>query len=352
MKYDKMKFFQLISFIILAIIFLILMVTGKFVFLFVIVLIYLLLNIKCIIRLLDNSIIIKKIVCKLIQLLGKARGPYLNKVLIKNQYYIYCHKKLNEDNPQTFNEKINWLKLNYYNPLYEQCADKIEVREYVKSKGLEHILTKVYAIYDNVSQIDFDNLPNSYVLKTTHASGDVCVVKDKNNIDIKKIRRTLKINLKRNMYVLFGEWQYKNLKPRIMAEELIISEGELVDYKFFCYNGKVKIIYVTVGAVNRKEECSADYYDRDWNYLDIHRIGHPSLGYVTPPKKLKEMIKTAEILSKDFAHVRVDLFCNDKRIYFGELTFTTGGGYANYVEENADLFFGKYFDIDKNKSKK
>ena len=282
-----------------------------------------------------------KIINKFLRILYRKN----NRKYIELQFQNMMGYKPNLDNPKTFNEKINWIKLNYYNELYEKCADKIEVRNYVTEKGLSNILTKLYGKYGSIDEIDFEKLPNKFVLKTTHSCGGVVVVNDKNTIDKNEVYRILNKSLKTNLYNIGREWQYKNLKPRILAEELIATNNkELTDYKFFCFNGKVEYVYIAYGSESNKNYC-IDFYDKNWNYINVKKKGHKNYGPIEKPKKLDEMIKISEILSNDFEHVRVDLYCENNKIYFGELTFTTGSGYSAFIPNEFDYELGSKIDI-------
>ena len=277
---------------------------------------------------------------------------YLKRLYLKNdtRYIKYMFKKkfgykLDLKHPKTYNEKINWIKAKYYNPLYEKCSDKILVREYIKEKGYENLLTKVYKIYNSTDEINLDELPNKFVIKPSHSSGGVFVVKDKKNFDFDKVKETLDRKLNESLYTKNREWQYKNLVPKIIVEELIESKGVLSDYKIFCFNGKAEYIYVEKNAL--LPNFNIDFFDTKWNHIDVRRVGHENFPTPIPkPKKLKEMIKIAEDLSKGFAHVRVDLYCEEGKIYFGELTFTTANGMGNFDPFEFDYELGKDFDIE------
>lgn len=267
-------------------------------------------------------------------------------ILTKNKFNYYMGYKLNLKNPKSFNEKINWIKLKYYNPLYEKCSDKIEVREYVKSKGLENILTREYGYYNSLDEIKLDKIPKRCVIKTTHSSGGVYIVKDKNKINKEKLYQIIGESLKTNLYDENFEWQYKNLKPRIIIEELIeTNEPELIDYKFFCFNGKVEYIYIAHGTTSGDPNYCIDFYDKEWNYIKVSREHHKNFGPIERPKQFEEMKKIAEQLSKDFAHVRVDLYSENNKIYFGELTFTTCSGFGKFKPIEFDYILGEKFDI-------
>lgn len=271
-----------------------------------------------------------------------------DKKYIMNEFKYVMGYSLNIENPITFNEKINWVKINYYNPLYEKCSDKILVRDYIKEKGYENILPKLYKIYQNVDEINIEELPKKFVIKTTHSSGGVVVVQNKNKIDLNQMKSVLEDSLKTNLYEKGKEWQYKNLKPQIIVEELIeTKEKELNDYKLFCFDGKVKYIYVAHGIASGASDYCIDFYDAEWNYIKVSREGHKNYGPIKKPEKLEEMIKIAEDLSKEFAHVRVDLYFENNKIYFGELTFTTCNGFGKFHPKEFDYELGKFFDLNK-----
>ncbi len=268
------------------------------------------------------------------------------KKFVELEYEIKMNKKLDLNNPKSFNEKINWIKVNYYNPLYGTCSDKIEVREYIKEKKLSSILTKMYRKYDSIDDLSLDGLPNSFVIKTTHSCGGVIVVNDKSKANIKIIKKELKKSFKTDLYYSNREWQYKNIKPRIMIEELIYTKNDLLtDYKFFCFQGKVHYVYVAKGIASGDQAYCLDFYDKDFNWLNVKRIGHKNYGPIEKPKNYDKMIKIAETLSKDFSHVRVDLYNENGRIYFGELTFTTAAGFGKFDPDSFDYTLGKLWDL-------
>ena len=309
--------------------------------------IYLILNLNYLISFFPPKF--SKAIIKIIKkLFNKYRCRRLNAFYVELLYNINTNDKIDLNNPTTFSEKITWIKANYYDKRYELCSDKLNVREYVKSKGLESILTEVYAVYNSVSDIKFEDLPSKFVIKCTHGSGGVCIVCDKKKVNIPKILKILKYNMKKNLYTEYGEWQYKNLKPRIMVEELIEPNFNnlLIDYKMFCFNGKVKYINPMIG-ISTLNESYSDFYDAEWHYIDIKCSSHPQYGKIPKPQKLKDLIRVAEILSKDFVHVRVDLYCVKNRIYFGELTFTTSAGISIFKYKDDDILFGKLFDLEK-----
>lgn len=290
---------------------------------------------------------LKRIIRKIRISLNKILNKNNTKKYIETQYKIFVNDKLNLDNPKTFNEKINWIKLNYYNPLYEKCCDKIEVCNYIKEKNLKEILLKKYAIYNSINEINIDSLPNKFVIKTSHSSGGVVVVNDKANLDIKKMKKVLKKSFDKNLYDENREWQYKNVKPRILVEEKIDTDASLLeDYKFYCIDGKVEFIHISTGILGTNKDYGFDFYDKDWNYLNATKKGHKKVGPIPKPKKLEEMKKIAEILASDFVFVRVDLYCEKDKIYFGELTFTPGNGMNIFEPKKFDLMLGEKINLE------
>lgn len=260
-------------------------------------------------------------------------------------------RKPDLNNPKTFNEKLAWTICNYRNPLYELCSDKVEVRKFVESKGLSDILIKKHAVYKSTGEINLDKLPKSFVIKTTHASGGVVVVKDKHSADVRKMKKVLAKSMKHSLYRSGREWQYRNLVPRIIVEDYIkpAHEESLMDYKIFCFDGKPRFIYVATDTINGGN-YAVDFYDTDWNHLEAQRVGHRRSNGVKKPDSFDEMLKIAEILSKDFIHVRVDLYNVEGKIYFGELTFTTAAGMGKFTDEKWDYEFGKHFKLPINTS--
>lgn len=240
-------------------------------------------------------------------------------------YYFFIMKKpLHLQDPQTFNEKLQWLKLYNRNPLYTTLVDKYEVKKYVAERIGQQSVVQILATWDSVEDISFYGLPKRFVLKTTHGGGNngVIIIKDKETADLGQIRKELRANLKLDLYKISKEWPYKNVKKRIFAEEYIEDKrtGELRDYKFFCFDGKVKLMYVATERQTR-EEPYFNFFDEDYNSLEFSN-GHPRSD--VPPEKpamFEQMKSIAETLSKDIPHVRVDLYQANDKIYFGEFTF-------------------------------
>ena len=272
-----------------------------------------------------------------------------DKTMVKIQYRIKLGRKLNLKNPKRFTEKLQWYKLYYRNPLMNKCVDKYEVRDYVKSKGLENILNELYGVYNKPEEINFDKLPNQFVVKTTSGSGgqNVFVCENKKELNKEELINKLNYWLKLNPKKSFGrEWAYENTTNRIIIENHLEGNDEglsgINDFKFFCYNGKVKYI---VFDGDRYIKHKRNFYDKDWNYIDIQTDCDQLGNIIEKPKILEKMKKTAEKLSKDFPYVRVDLYCINKKIYFGEMTFYPWTGYVQYTPDEFDYELGKDFEL-------
>lgn len=288
-----------------------------------------------------------------------VREPYwalsvvLRKIspLIKNdeqfirwEYYLGMHKRLNLNDPKTFNEKLQWLKLNDRHPEYTKLVDKYEVKKYVADMIGEQYIIPTLGVWDCFDDIDFDKLPMQFVLKTTHDSGGVIVCKDKLNFDIDKARRKLKQSLSRNFYWEHREYPYKNVKPRIIAEKFMVDESgvELKDYKFFCFDGQPKMLFV---ATDRPLDTRFDFYDTSFNHLPF-RQGHPlATKKIIKPKGFNEMLELASVLSQNMPHVRVDFYDINGKIYFGELTFFHFSGNVPFEPEVWDYKIGEWLKI-------
>jgi|SRR5690554_5756988 len=268
-------------------------------------------------------------------------SPVLNTKLL---YRIKFRKKLDLKNPATLNEKILWLKLNRYsnNNLITQCADKFEVREYVKQKGLEHILNELYFCYDHYNQIDYSTFPNEFVLKLNHAAGYNLICRDKNKLSEYQLLKKVKKWFKSDFWKIRSELNYKNIKKKIIIEKLLLdSQGNLpLDYKVYCFHGKP---YATMVCIDRHEDgIKFLYYDENWSIMPLSydSIQNPNIK-VEKPVNYDLMIEYARILSSDFPFVRVDFYYIKGAIFFGELTFTPSAGLDTGRLEKTDIFFGK-----------
>lgn len=260
---------------------------------------------------------------------------------IEYVYEMRLGRKPELDNPKRFTEKMQWLKLNYRNPLFTKCVDKFLVREYIESKGYGELLNELYAHITDVDELDVDKLPDRFVVKAAHSSSMNYVCTDKNSVNWKSKKKIFKLWLEHDLYLDGREWAYKNLKPSIVVEKYLEDDsGYLRDYKFVCINGEVKLIFADVDRYSdHKRAC----YDADWNKVDI--VTDCKTTDVKRPDNLEEMEKIAKDLSADFPFVRVDLYnCNGK-IYFGELTFYPWGGIIQFTPDTFDFEFGDMIEL-------
>lgn len=278
-----------------------------------------------------------------------SRGVY--RKIADDQFLEIAFKKrlgcdLNLIYPQTFNEKLQWLKIYDHNPLYTQLVDKYEVRKFIKEKIGEEYLVPLYGVWDKFDDIDFESLPNQFVLKCNHDSGTVAICRDKNNFDIKKMKIFFDKALKKNFYYSSREWPYKNIKPRIICEELLVDETQedLIDYKILCFNGIPKCLFLCLER-RSKTGLKVDFYDLDWNPLPFERH-YPRSGQIIPrPECLDEMLELSRILSRDIPFVRVDFYIVNNQIKFGELTFYPGSGLEEFTPESYDYLLGSWIDL-------
>ena len=266
--------------------------------------------------------------------------------MLKIQYRIKTGNKLNLKNPKRYTEKIQWYKLNYRNDLLTQCSDKFAVREFVKERGLAHILNELYAAYDSAEDIDFDSLPNSFAMKANNGSGTNYFVKDK-KVESADHMRTLAADwVKRSGFSLGREWCYVNIKPKLIFEKLLERDknNDLPDYKFFCFDGKVYCLYTMIDYTDNHANGKLGFYDRDFNQLPCRRLDYQPINIkLEKPKNFDLMVEYAEILSKGFPHVRVDFYNIDGQIVFGEMTFYNASGYTKFAPDSFDMELGEQF---------
>lgn len=278
------------------------------------------------------------------RILGKMEYKKLtDEEFIKKLHYNTFSKEPNLENPKTFNEKLQWLKLNYRNNLMPICADKYEVRQYLENKGYGYLLNDLISVYESEKDIDVSKLPEKFVLKGSHGSGWNLIVKDKNKIKWKPWKLVMKSWLKQNLYYYGREWVYKDMKPRIICEKYLEDKnGELLDYKIYCFNGEPKFIQVDV---DRFTNHTANYYDCEWNTMPFQYGDENSDRVIERPENLDEMIIISKDLSKEFPHVRVDLYEVNGKLYFGELTFFTASGACEFSPEKYDLIIGSWLEL-------
>ncbi len=268
-----------------------------------------------------------------------------DKIYLKLIYRGATGKRLNLNSPVAFNEKLQWLKMYDRRPEYSVYVDKYEVRTYVTETIGEQYLIPLLAVYNDVNEIDWENLPNQFVLKCTHGSNSNIICSDKSELDIESCKQKLKKWMKKNWYWFGREWPYKNVKPRIICEKYMVDESgtELKDYKIFCFSGEPKLIQVDF---NRFSDHKRNIYDTDWTLLPIE-IKCPSdkSRTISKPAKLGDMLSFAKILSKDYPHVRVDFYSINGEIYFGEITFFHGSGFEKIIPEEFNIEMGKWIKL-------
>lgn len=284
-------------------------------------------------------------------LLGLISHGYLewlgNKNLVRILYKLQTGQTLNLDNPQTFNEKIQWLKVYDHNPLYTTLVDKQAVKGWVADKiGKEYVIPTL-GVWNSFDEIDFDTLPSQFVLKCTHDSGSVCICQDKNTFDKQAAKIQLTQALKRSGHWYGREWPYKNVPHKIIAEKYMIDTKtqELRDYKFFCFNGEPKMLFVASDRQNPNEETKFDFYDLDFKHLPFTN-GHPnSRKSIEKPHAFEEMKNLARTLSQNIPHVRVDFYEINGQIYFGELTFSHYSGFVPFEPAEWDKKIGDWLKL-------
>lgn len=279
-----------------------------------------------------------------------------DKPMLQLQYRIKTGRGLNLKNPQRYTEKLQWYKLYYKEPLMVQCVDKYDVRKYVEDKGLGHILNECYGVYDTVEEIDFDKLPNQFVLKDTLGSGgtEVILVEDKTTADFEQIKTQLQSWVNENHRARGGgrEWPYySGKKHRIIAEKYLTQpDGDLPDYKFFCFGGKVAYSYLMENYRANHAEGRLSFFDEQFHLLPACRGDFAPIEQQPPkPVNYEEMVQMAEILSQDFPHVRADFYNLNGKIIFGELTFTTASGYIPFKPDSFDFEMGDRFVLPEKK---
>lgn len=274
------------------------------------------------------------------------------KLTLKVLFYFKQGYRLNLKDPKTYNEKLNWLKLNYRNDLMPICADKYTVRKYVKDKGLKNILNELYWEGFNPEKIPFDDLPDQFVIKVTNGSGKNIICKDKSELDQEKTKKLLKKWLSEKYLPAYGEWFYDVIKPRIIIEKLLLDrDGNIPkDYKLFCFNninGKHGVAFTGVD-LDRFGNRRRNVYDKEWNFLkDVNLIvpNNPNVQ-IDKPKPYDEMIVIAKKLSKQFPHARIDLYIVDNQIYFGEITFTGAAGFGNIKPMSFQRKMGDWISLE------
>lgn len=261
-------------------------------------------------------------------------------------YRLKFGERLDLENPQTYSAKLQWMKLYWRNPVLCRFIDKYEVKAEVAGRiGPQHVIP-TFGVWEKAEDIDFDSLPDRFVLKCTHDCRSYILCPDKDALDRNAARRKLSSALGKSNYPSMREWGYKNVRPRIIAEAYLEDPSnpkELTDYKFFCFNGEAKAVYVATGRM--AGDSRADYMDRSFNRISLFSE-HPGSEEPLPvPPNYDEMLRIAETLSAGFPHVRIDLYNIGGKIYFGEYTFYHGGGMNEFKPREWDRTFGDWFKL-------
>jgi len=282
---------------------------------------------------------LKKTVRKIINLLP-------DKLYLELMFYHRMKKTLNLKNPVSFNEKIQWLKLYDRKFEYVNLTDKYEMRKYIGKKIGNKYLIPLIGVYNTFEEIDFKKLPNQFVLKPNHTSGDIYICRDKSKIIYSKLEKEVNKWLKRNYFWVNREWSYKNIKPRIICEQYMVDESgtELKDYKFMCFNGEAKCSFVCLNRYSQKG-LNVDFYDMDWKPMPFERHYSSSGTTIPKPKNFNKMVTFTEKLSKDIPFVRVDFYETNGQLYFGELTFHPGSGFEEFTPESYDYLLGSWLEL-------
>lgn len=267
------------------------------------------------------------------------------------RYRCILKRKLNINKPLSFNEKLQWLKIHDRKAVYESMVDKCNAKAFAASRIGENYIIPTYGVWDSFDDINFDALPNSFVVKCTHDSGGIVIVKDKSKINYKKMKSKINTMLEKNFYRFGREWPYKNLHPKIIIEEYLhdatnpnYSEG-LIDYKFYCFNGIPKFLYISYGLDNH-DTASISFVSLEWERLPFYRLDYKQFS--TLPKKpncFEEMISISKLLAQNTKFLRVDLYEVDNKVYFSEMTFYPCSGFMPFNDYKYDLEIGNYIDF-------
>ena len=268
---------------------------------------------------------------------------------LKRKYQAVMGKKLNLDNPVTFNEKLQWLKLHDRRPEYTMMVDKYKVRDYIAEKLGEEYLIPLLGVWDDPDDIDFDALPNQFVLKCNHNSGlGMCICKDKSKLDIEKVKKELRKGLVQDYYLTGREWPYKDVPRKIICEQYMEDSSQkdsLTDYKFFCFNGVADCVMVCLDRFSG--DTKFYFFDKNWKLkrLNIRGKNAPEGFSIPKPSCMDKMFRIAEQLSEGLSFSRIDLYeCNGK-IYFGEITIFPASGFDANLLPETDQYFGEMIDL-------
>ena len=270
-----------------------------------------------------------------------------DKLFLKIVFRIKIGKRLNLKNPKTFNEKLQWLKLYDHNPKYTDMADKYKVREYVRKTIGEEYLIPLIGVYNSFDEINFDVLPNQFVIKCNHDSGSAVICRNKEEFNVKEAKKKIVRALKYNYYYVGREWQYKNIERKIIIEEYLSElDDDIKDYKFFIFNGKFSHLLI---CSDRNKKVKFTFFDKEGKFMDVCQGGSDNDKNIKKPKNYKKMVELAEKLAKGTNQLRVDFYEINNKIYFGELTFFDSSGFDRFEPEFWDKKIGEWLKLPSNK---
>lgn len=274
---------------------------------------------------------------------GKLLYFLPDKLYIELKYFYHFKKFPNLKNPATFNEKIQWLKLYDRKALYTMLVDKYEAKQYVADKIGREYVVPLFGVWDKFEDIDFDKLPDKFVLKTTHDCGGIVICDEKAHFEKDSAKRNIETHLNYNYYYEGREWPYKGVKPRIIAEKYLedmAQTSEIIDYKLMCFNGKVRCSFTCTERLSG--DMKVTFFDREWNIMPFERHYPKSKYEISKPGRYDEMIFLAEKLAKDIAFVRVDFYEVGGKLYVGELTLYPGSGWEEFTPAEYDEMLGSW----------
>ncbi len=281
-------------------------------------------------------------------LLVKFNFLFPDRIYLKLLYRLKLGRKLDLKNPKRFTEKLQWLKLYDRKPNYPKLVDKAEAKDYVAGIIGDEYIIPTLGVWNHPEDIDWDNLPDRFILKTTHGGGGsgVVICNDKSQFDKKMAIDKLNRSMKQDIYATLREWPYKDIPHRVIAEQLLEKDSQyddIPDYKFYCFNGIPKVVLI---ATNRFTDHNFNYYDMEFNKLNItSSAGRNAAIVFSKPSRFEEMKEIALKLSQGFAHIRVDLYYSNNKIYFGELTFYDSSGFDNLSSDSVDLEWGSWIKL-------
>lgn len=290
---------------------------------------------------------IGKLVSNPLSVEGVRPGLLPDRMFIRLTWKSHMDYRLNLRKPRTYNEKLQWLKLHDRRPLYTTLVDKVAVKDWVAARiGESHVIPTI-GVWNSPEEIDFASLPDSFVLKTSHDSGTVVICRDKASFDVESACSVLRKSLSRNFYHFSREWPYRDVPPRILAEPFVSDESGsgLKDYKWFCFDGVPKALFIASDRFDDSEETKFDFFDADFNHLPFTN-GHPNAD-VAPakPAAFERMKEMAAVLSAGIPHVRVDFYEVGGEVLFGEMTFYHWGGFVPFKPYEWDEIFGSWLAL-------